>query len=181
MKRLKGKTLNIMWHEKDNAIRYNNKANIFVKGISQTAKPRDVYELFMKYGEIISSKLCYDDDGNHLGYGYINYYEYDSAERAIKELNNKEVWGNVLEVERFQKKNERQQTFMDNNSIYVKNFPSTYTEKDIEGLFKECGSISMVKIGTDNNRKFAMVIFESPESAQKAKEGLNDKVIGNEK
>ena len=33
MKRLKGKALNIMWHEKDNSIRYNNTANIFVNGI----------------------------------------------------------------------------------------------------------------------------------------------------
>ena len=31
MKRLKGKALNIMWHEKDNSIRYNNTANIFVQ------------------------------------------------------------------------------------------------------------------------------------------------------
>lgn len=31
MKRLKGKALNIMWHERDNSVRYNNKANLFVK------------------------------------------------------------------------------------------------------------------------------------------------------
>ena len=31
MRRLKGKPLNIMWHERDNSIRYNNKANIYVK------------------------------------------------------------------------------------------------------------------------------------------------------
>ena len=28
MRRMKGKALNIMWHEKDNSIRYNNKAYI---------------------------------------------------------------------------------------------------------------------------------------------------------
>jgi polyadenylate-binding protein len=58
MKRLKGKALNIMWHERDNSIRYNNEANLFVKGISQNANPRDIYELFAKYGEIISCKIC---------------------------------------------------------------------------------------------------------------------------
>mgnify|MGYP003296695880 FL=1 len=77
MRRLKGKALNIMWHERDNSIRYNNKANIFVKGISRNAKPRDIYELFAKYGEIISTKICEDEDGNLLGYGYINYYNLD--------------------------------------------------------------------------------------------------------
>ena len=83
MRRLKGKALNIMWHERDNSIRYNNKANIFVKGISVNANPRDVFELFAKYGEIISCKICEDEDGNLLGYGYINYYNLESAENAI--------------------------------------------------------------------------------------------------
>ena len=41
MRKLKGKALNIMWLEKDNSIRYNNKANLFVKGISRQAQPRD--------------------------------------------------------------------------------------------------------------------------------------------
>ena len=77
MKRLKGKALNIMWHEKDNSIRYNNTANIFVKGIPPEIKPREVFELFNKYGEIISVKICEDEDGNLLGYGYINYYSLD--------------------------------------------------------------------------------------------------------
>ena len=49
MRKLKGKALNIMWHERDNSVRYNNKANIFVKGISQNANPREIYELFAKY------------------------------------------------------------------------------------------------------------------------------------
>ena len=52
MKKLKGKALNIMWHERDNSIRYNNKANLFVKGISKEAQPRQIYELFAKFGEM---------------------------------------------------------------------------------------------------------------------------------
>ena len=99
MRRMKGKALNIMWHEKDNSIRYNNKANIFVKGISLNANPRDVYELFSKYGEIISCKICEDEDGNLLGYGYINYYNLESAENAIANLNKNKFMDSELEVE----------------------------------------------------------------------------------
>ena len=72
-----------MWHEKDNSVRYNNTANIFIKGIGET-KPREVYEAFSKFGEIISTKICEDEEGNLLGYGYINYYSLESAEKAIK-------------------------------------------------------------------------------------------------
>ena len=181
MRRLKGKTLNIMWHEKDNSVRYNNTANIFVKGISITATPREIYEVFMKYGEIISSKICEDEDGNFLGYGYINYYNVDSAEKAIKDLNKKEMWGSVLEVEHFQKKNERLQSYMGNNSVYVKNFPGNMTEAELKNMFKEYGSISWGKMFTDpNQRKFAILVYTAAESAIKAKEALNGKKLGKE-
>ena len=180
MKRLKGKALNIMWHEKDNSIRYNNTANIFVKGIPPEIKPREVFELFNKYGEIISVKICEDEDGNLLGYGYINYYSLDSAENAIKELNKKNIWGSVLEIGHFQKKNERLQSNLGNNSIYIKNIPDKINESEIKDLFKKFGEITWSKVLSDNSgRKFAIIVFSSTESASKAKEEMNDKKIDN--
>ena len=182
MKRLKGKALNIMWHEKDNSIRYNNTANIFVKGIPPEIKPREVFELFNKYGEIISVKICEDEDGNLLGYGYINYYSLDSAENAIKELNKKKIWNSVLEIEHFQKKNERLQSNLGNNSIYIKNIPDKINENDIKNLFKDFGEITWSKVLSDNNgRKFAIIVYSQSESALKAKEEMNDKIIANSK
>ena len=180
MKRLKGKALNIMWHEKDNSIRYNNTANIFVKGIPSDVKPREVFELFNKYGEIISSKICEDEDGDLLGYGYINYYSLDSAENAIKDLNKKKIWGSVLEIEHFQKKNERLQSNLGNNSIYIKNIPDKINENDFKDLFKKFGDITWSKILSDNNgRKFAIIVYSQSESALKAKEEMNNKKIDN--
>ena len=182
MRRLKGKALNIMWHERDNSIRYNNKANIFVKGISLSAKPRDIYELFAKYGEIISTKICEDEDGNLLGYGYINYYNLDSAENAIKNLNKTKYLDSVLEIEHFQKKNERLQTNLRNNSIYVKNIPSSIKEVDeLKKIFSKFGKVTWAKIFQDaNERPYAILVYEDPESASKAKDEMNDKKL-NEK
>jgi polyadenylate-binding protein len=178
MKRLKGKALNIMWHERDNSVRYNNKANLFVKGISRDAQPREIYELFEKYGEIISCKICENDDGDLLGYGYINYYSLDSAENAIKELNKKKIWNSVLEIEHFQKKNERLQSNLGNNSIYIKNIPDKINENDIKNLFKDFGEITWSKVLSDNNgRKFAIIVYSQSESALKAKEEMNNKKI----
>ena len=154
MRRLKGKALNIMWHERDNSIRYNNKANIFVKGISVNANPRDIYELFAKYGEIISAKICENEDGDLLGYGYINYYNLDSAENAIANLNKTKFMDSELEVEHFQKKNERLQVPQENSSIYIKNIPNSYSK--IEGLkkiFSKFGKIDFAKVFQDNNER----------------------------
>ena len=178
MKRLKGKALNIMWHERDNSVRYNNKANLFVKGISPNATPRQIYELFEKYGEIISCKICENEEGDLLGYGYINYYNLESAEKAIANLNKFKFNDSVLEVEHFQKKNERLQAPQENCSIYIKNIPKGYTKiEELKKLFSKYGTITFGKIFPDKDRFFAIIMFSSAESANKAKEEMNDKKL----
>jgi polyadenylate-binding protein len=179
MRRLKGKALNIMWHERDNSIRYNNKANIFVKGISLNANPRDIYELFAKYGEIISAKICENEDGDLLGYGYINYYNLDSAENAIANLNKTKFMDSELEVEHFQKKNERLQVPQENSSIYIKNIPSSYSKiDDLKSIFSKFGKIVFGKVFQDmNERPFAIIVYADAESANKAKEEMNEKKL----
>ena len=178
MRRLKGKPLNIMWHERDNSIRYNNKANIYVKGFPKKAEPREIYELFAKFGEIISCKLCENDDGDLLGYGYINYYNLESAEEAIKNLNKTKFMDSELEVCHFKKKTERLQATMENCSIYIKNIPQAYLDiEKLKKLFSKFGTITFSQISTDKGRYFAILAFADSENAKKAKEEMNNKKL----
>ena len=178
MKKLKGKALNIMWHERDNSIRYNNKANLFVKGISPDAQPRQIYELFAKYGEIISCKICENEDGDLLGYGYINYYYLNSAQNAIENLNKTKFLDSELEIEHFQRKNERLQAPQENCTLYIKNIPEKYTNlEELKKLFSKYGKITFSKINKDNDRYFAIIMYSEAKSANKAKEELNDKKL----
>ena len=178
MKKLKGKALNIMWHEKDNSIRYNNKANLFVKGISPNAQPRQIYELFAKFGEIISCKICENEDGDLLGYGYINYYNLDSAKNALEKLNKTKFLDMELEIEHFQKKNERLQAPEENCSIYIKNIPEKYRNiEELNKIFSKFGTISFSKLSKDNDRYFAIIMYKDVSSANKAKEEMNDKKL----
>jgi len=181
MRKLRGKTIRIMWHERDNNIRYNTQGNLFIKNIPLDINARQFYERFLQSGDIISAKLIEDEEGNHNGYGYVSYYENESADKAIAELNNKEVWpGSKLEVARFQKKNERLQNKLSmNKNLYVKNIPENYAESDIKSLFGKYGNVSWSKILNDSNkRKFAIISMETEESATKAREGLNNHKIG---
>ena len=179
MKRLKGKALNIMWHERDNSIRYNNEANLFVKGIPQSTNPRDIYELFAKYGEIISCKICEDEDGNLLGYGYINYYNLESAEKAILNLHKQKFMDSELEVQHFKKMNERFKAPLENKSIYIKNIPSSvHNIEELKKIFSKFRKISWGEIYQDNaERPYAILDFETAESANKAKEEMSDKKL----
>lgn len=184
MRKIRGKTVRIMWHEKDNSLRYNTQGNLFVKNISADVKPRDFYEKFLQFGDIISAKLCEDEDGNHNGYGYVSYYSPESADNAIKALNNKSVWdGEILEVARFQKKNERlNQSLTINKNLYVKNIPARYSEEELKALFGKYGTITWTKIMVDDSgRKSAILTFDQEDSVHKAREALNNTQLdGNE-
>jgi polyadenylate-binding protein len=178
MRKLRGKTIRIMWHERDNNIRYNTQANLFVKNIPLEIKAREFYEKFLQFGDIISTKLIEDEEGNHNGYGYVSYYNAESADSAIASLNNNEVWpGSKLEVARFQKKNERfsANKLSMNKNLYVKNLPESYKEADLKALFGKHGNVTWSKILVDLNlRKSAILSMETEDAANKAREALNN-------
>ena len=85
LKKIKNKSIRIMWAEKDGAILHNVKNNLFFKGIPKNISPRNVYEYFLQFGDISSLKMTEDDNGIHYGYGYVTYY---SDEDTIKALDN---------------------------------------------------------------------------------------------
>lgn len=175
LRKIRGKTIRIMWHEKDNSIRYGTQGNLFVKNVSSEIRPREFYEKFLQFGDIVSAKLCEDEDGNHNGYGYVSYYNQESAEAAIRALNDKEVWdGQKLEVQRFQRKNERFSGLTVNKNLYVKNLPSKFTEENLKSLFSPHGTITWAKLMTDSNeRKSAIISFDSEEAVNRARDALN--------
>ena len=180
LRKLKGHAIRLMWEERDNSIRSNSKTNLFVKGIPFNVQPREVYEYFMKFGDISSAKLKDDADGNHLGYGYVTYYKPESAENAIKNSNGKIIWGNTpLQVDYFKKKNERISTSgPEVPKLYITNFPGDFTNNNIIDLTKEFGAIISCSIKTEKiGRRFALVCYENEESAKKALATLDGKNI----
>jgi len=183
MRKLKGKALRIMWHERDNSFRYNNNANLYIKNVPLDVKPREYYEHFMQFGDIKSAKLTENDDGTHYGYGYIQYYSEDSARACIESTDGVEVWpGSAIKIEQFQKKNERFSSgtvLNSNKNIFVKNFPTDYTEEQLEKLFSTIGKITRAKIMIDEyDRKSAVVTYEDEENSVIAKNKLNGLKIG---
>ena len=179
LRKLKGHAIRLMWEERDNSIRYNSTTNLFVKGIPFNVQPREVYEYFMKFGDISSAKLKENAEGNHLGYGYVTYYNPESAENAIKNSNGKNVWGVPLQVDYFKKKNERLSTAgPELFKLYITNFPGDFTENNIIELTKEFGAILSCNIKTEKiGRRYALVCYDTEEAANKAKESLENKNI----
>jgi RNA recognition motif-containing protein len=180
LRKLKGHAIRLMWEERDNSVRYNSTTNLFVKGIPFNVQPREVYEYFIKFGDISSAKLKENQDGNHLGYGYVTYYKPESAESAIKNTNGKMIWGGgPLQVDYFKKKNERLSTAgPEVFKLYITNFPGDFTEKNIVELTKEFGAIISCSIKTEKiGRRYALVCYENEEAANRAKGSLEGKNV----
>jgi polyadenylate-binding protein len=179
LKKLRGKTVRIMRYDKDNSSRYMSNSNLFVKNIPAEVTPRQVYEYFLQFGDIISAKVNEDEQGNHLGYGYIHFVNADSMNKAIQGTEGKTVWGVKLDVKQFQKKNERISSLSTNNNIYVKNIPNTFSDNQIKDLFQKFGKIVFFKSMEDSSkRKFVIVNFENEQMAETAKTTMNGFTIG---
>ena len=180
LRKLKGHAIRLMWEERDNSVRYNSTTNLFIKGIPFNVQPREVYEYFIKFGDISSAKLKENQDGNHLGYGYVTYYKPESAELAIKNTNGKMMWGGgPLQVDYFKKKNERLSTAgPEAFKLYITNFPGDFTEQNIVELTKEFGAIISCSIKTEKiGRRYALVCYENEEAANRAKASLEGKNV----
>jgi RNA recognition motif-containing protein len=192
LKKIKGKTVRVMWDELVSNLRNHSQSNIFVKNIPFDIKPREFYEIYLKFGDIISAKMPEDDEGNHLGYGYINYAEPSSAINAIQSTNGKEIWGSILDVKLFQKKSERfdqlgngenlNANFAFNGiktfSLFLKNFPNNFNEDNIKKICAEYGDVVNCKVFSDNlGRAYSIVSFTNEESCFNAKNALQERTF----
>ena len=179
LRKLRGKSVRIMWDERDTSIRYNTKNNLFIKGIPKAKTPREVYEYFLQFGDISSCKINEDEYGNHNGYGYITYYNKEDAEKAINESKNKKILDtNNIEISYFQKRNERIINSIDNQKIYINNLPDKFTTDDLSKLCSEYGKVENSNIFTDKICKnFGIVQFSSEIEAKNALDKLNGKEI----
>jgi polyadenylate-binding protein len=175
------KSIRIMWDERDTSIRYNTKNNLFFKNIPKSTTPRQVYEYFMKFGDISSCKITEDENGNHYGYGYITFYKPEDAQKALEESKDKKIFeNNILEICYFQKKKERLMNAQnnDNQKLYISNLPEKYTTANLKELCNEYGKVESCNIFIDNlGINFGIVQFSSEQEAKDVLNKLNKKEV----
>ena len=179
MKRIRGNTVNIQYHKSQ--VKKEKGYNIFVKGLPTNIPQRKIFEKFLEYGDIISSKLCEDAEGNHLGYGYFNYANIESVSNLFKDIeNNVKFFGVNIQVAQFQKKNNRDFSQIIANkhkNIYIKNISPSYTKEELINKFKIYGNIEWcnIKLQPERNSQFAIITYSSELSAKSAIEAENNK------
>lgn len=169
--------------------------NVYVKNFGEDFNDDTLKKMFEKYGRITSHKVMAKDDGKSRGFGFVAFEEPEDAERAVDDLNGKElIDGKPLYVGRAQKKAERQQELKrkfeqlkierlnryQGVNLYVKNLDDTIDDERLRKEFSPFGTITSAKVMMEEGRSkgFGFVCFSSPEEATKAVTEMNGRIVG---
>ncbi len=83
---LVGKPMQIMWAQHDSTLRKSGIGNIIIKGLARDIDDLALYDSFSCFGEVLSSRVVCDSNGEPKGYGFVHYATLEAAELAIKKL-----------------------------------------------------------------------------------------------
>jgi len=190
-KKLKNKNIRIMREEKNFLMKNKDtKNNLYVKNIPKGKDPRELYEYFLKFGDVFSLKVNENEKGEFTGTAFLTYYKEQDAKKCIEETNNKKIWDSDIEVN--YQKNTHDKGYSHNNNyhnnynnnyynkslkINISNLPENYTDKEVTKLCEEFGKFEICDIRKNKYGKFAIVKFSKEAEMKSAIEKLNNKSI----
>ncbi|ELP86367.1 polyadenylate-binding protein, putative [Entamoeba invadens IP1] len=179
-----GKTVNMFWSLKDFKQRTETQTNLFVKNIKKTVSQKEMQDVFMTFGEIISVKLSVNENGASNGFGYVKYRTIEAALKAVE--NAAEIKAKIGEdnfiVAKFEKQTKNKKT-----NLYVSNIDKSVNEEQFVKYFETFGPLRknpdnkfQVLFACDDKHPTAMgfVDFENEEDAQKALTAPKNNVLG---
>ena len=119
--------------------------NLFVKNLPKTCTPKDVFEIFSKYGAIDSIELKSNRNGECIGYGYVDFATEESANKAMEELDQTKFGDNVISVSIFTPKEKRMESLNNNQysipMLVVLKLPNDMDSVGLKNVFDIYGQI----------------------------------------
>ncbi|XP_070824735.1 polyadenylate-binding protein 1-like [Chaetodon trifascialis] len=182
---------------KDREVELGTKAmkftNVYIKNFGEDYTDEKLKEVFSAFGRTLSVRVMKDERGRSRGFGFVNYANHEDAQKAVDEMNGKEINGKLIYVGRAQKRLERQgelkrkfdqikqdriQRYQGVN-LYVKNLDDSINDERLRKEFAPYGTITSAKIMTDGSQSkgFGFVCFSSPEEATKAVTEMNGRIV----
>ncbi|XP_029395917.1 polyadenylate-binding protein 4 isoform X4 [Mus pahari] len=168
--------------------------NVYIKNFGEEVDDGNLKELFSQFGKTLSVKVMRDSSGKSKGFGFVSYEKHEDANKAVEEMNGKEMSGKAIFVGRAQKKVERQAELKrkfeqlkqerisryQGVNLYIKNLDDTIDDEKLRKEFSPFGSITSAKVMLEDGRSkgFGFVCFSSPEEATKAVTEMNGRIVG---
>ncbi|XP_040280587.1 polyadenylate-binding protein 4 isoform X1 [Bufo bufo] len=168
--------------------------NVYIKNFGEDMDDERLKETFGKYGKTLSVKVMTDPSGKSKGFGFVSFEKHEDANKAVDDMNGRDVNGKVMFVGRAQKKVERQAELKrrfeqlkqerisryQGVNLYIKNLDDTIDDEKLRKEFSPFGSITSAKVMLEDGRSkgFGFVCFSSPEEATKAVTEMNGRIVG---
>ncbi|KAK1797603.1 hypothetical protein P4O66_000799 [Electrophorus voltai] len=168
--------------------------NVYVKNFGEDMDDDKLKQIFSKFGQTLSTRVMTDESGKSKGFGFVNFERHEDAQRAVDEINGKELNGKKVYVGYAQKKGERQtglkrkfeqmkqdgMTHYQGDNLYVKNLDDGLDDARLRKEFSPFGTITSAKVMMEGGRSkgFGFVCFSSPEEAATAMTEMNGRVVG---
>eukprot|EP00930_Biecheleria_cincta_P042464 TRINITY_DN2921_c0_g1_i2.p1 TRINITY_DN2921_c0_g1~~TRINITY_DN2921_c0_g1_i2.p1 ORF type:complete len:669 (+),score=154.44 TRINITY_DN2921_c0_g1_i2:92-2098(+) len=155
-------------------------ASLYVGDLHPDCGEATLYEAFSEAGNVASCRVCRDSvTRKSLGYGYVNYYAVEDAERALEELNHMSIKGKPCRVMWSQRDPEKRRNTASN--VFVKGLDPTIDSKALHDTFSIFGHILSCKVAMNEggkSRGYGFVHYESEDAAKMAIEKVNGMKIG---
>lgn len=172
--------------------------NCYVKNLDENTSDQELLDLFSKHGKVTSCVIM-RDQGEHKskGFGFVNFEDFESAKRAVAEVNGTTIGQKVVYVGRAQKKSEREAELRakfealrqerinkyQGVNLFIKNLDDSVDDNKLRLEFEQFGTITSAKVMRDEkglSKGFGFVCFDQaqPEAATKAVTDMNGKVLG---
>uniref|UniRef100_A0A671MTL2 Polyadenylate-binding protein n=1 Tax=Sinocyclocheilus anshuiensis TaxID=1608454 RepID=A0A671MTL2_9TELE len=167
--------------------------NVYIKNFGEDMDDEKLREVFSKFGPALSIRVMTDNGGKSRGFGFVSFERHEDAQRAVDEMNGKELNGKQVYVGRAQKKGERQtelkrkfeqmkqdrMTRYQGVNLYVKNLDDGLDDERLRKEFAPFGTITSAKVMMEGGRSkgFGFVCFSSPEEATKAVTEMNGRIV----
>ncbi|KAK5105756.1 hypothetical protein LTR62_002176 [Meristemomyces frigidus] len=162
---------------------------------------------FGRFGPISSVRIVTDPRGLSKGFGYVEFSDQESADRAVRELDQKVLEGRRMAVQYHVQKDRAPRGMQSSRdgmqggrdamggarrfgerpsnppskTLFIGNMSYQMSDRDLNDLFREIRNVLDVRVAIDRRsgqpRGFAHADFIDTPSAEKAKEYLEKKVI----
>jgi len=168
--------------------------NLYVKQFPESWDDEKLKEYFSKMGEVANASVQMDNEGKSKKFGFVNFVDHASAEKALNELNGQTVEGSELYISRAQKKAERSREIkskldqlrgeriskFQGMNLYVKNVDDKVSDELFRETFAPYGTITSAKVMRDESgesKGFGYVCYSTQEEATKAVGEVSGKVL----
>ncbi|XP_053322085.1 polyadenylate-binding protein 1 isoform X2 [Spea bombifrons] len=164
--------------------------NVYIKNFGEDMDDERLKEMF---GPALSVKVMTDEHGKSKGFGFVSFERHEDAQKAVDDMNGKDMNGKAIYVGRAQKKVERQTelkrkfeqmkqdriTRYQGVNLYVKNLDDGIDDERLRKEFSPFGTITSAKVMMEGGRSkgFGFVCFSSPEEATKAVTEMNGRIV----